>query len=453
MWYARYEDLFEVDAANLDDAAKVRLLLRKLSVLEHTKYVNSILPKHPRDHTFKETVEKLTKLFGSQKSLFNMRYHCLQITKDATTDFLTYAGNVNKECEKFQHHKLTLDQFKCLIFIMGLKSPADFEVRTKLLARLDSGEETLTLDKLSAECKRLINLKADTALIENKNETRTVNKVQAKNHNKRFPKTPCWFCGGMHYTSECPFSKHKCKHCNRVGHKEGYCDSGKSYKNQKQTPLHLKRTDKTTKRNRRNQGEGSTINSIFVTNQICVANRKYIRVQTNDFPTDLQFDTASDITIISEDIFRRLNVSNKTKVSNTARSATGKLPLSAQFECTAKFKGKQASATCYVTPIQNLNVMGLDWITALKLDNEPINAICNKINKGSYKNQGSTSISIDKSISLLKKSFPAVFDDELGLCTKAKALTMKPNAQPIFLQKRPVAFAIQGLVEAELQRL
>ncbi|XP_017486762.1 PREDICTED: uncharacterized protein LOC108375173 [Rhagoletis zephyria] len=223
---------------------------------------------------------------------------------------------------------------------MGLKTPADLEVRTKLLTRLDSGEETLTLNKLSAECKRLLNLKADTALIENKNETRTVNKWQAtaKNHNKRVPKTPCWFCGGMHYTSESPFSKHKCKHCNHVGHKEGYCDSGKPCKNQKQKPLYLKRTDKATKINSKNQGEGSTINIIFVTKQICVANRKYIRVQINNFPADLQFDTASDITVISEDIFRRLNVNNMTKVSNTARSATGKLPLSAQFQCTAKFK-------------------------------------------------------------------------------------------------------------------
>src|ERR1051325_12127174 len=29
-WYKRYEDLFKVDAAKLDDTARVRLLLRKL---------------------------------------------------------------------------------------------------------------------------------------------------------------------------------------------------------------------------------------------------------------------------------------------------------------------------------------------------------------------------------------------------------------------------------------
>lgn len=44
-WYSRYTDLFETDARNLDDAAKVRLLLRKLDTPSHSRYVNYILPK------------------------------------------------------------------------------------------------------------------------------------------------------------------------------------------------------------------------------------------------------------------------------------------------------------------------------------------------------------------------------------------------------------------------
>ncbi|XP_062534290.1 uncharacterized protein K02A2.6-like [Armigeres subalbatus] len=46
-WYRKYEDLFLKDGAKLDDAAKVRLLLRSLSVTVHDKYVNFVLPKHP----------------------------------------------------------------------------------------------------------------------------------------------------------------------------------------------------------------------------------------------------------------------------------------------------------------------------------------------------------------------------------------------------------------------
>ncbi|XP_062538919.1 uncharacterized protein K02A2.6-like [Armigeres subalbatus] len=63
-WYRKYEDLFLNNGAKLDDAAKVRLLLRSLSVMVHDKYVNFVLPKHPfghrvqHHHRFKEAVEE-----------------------------------------------------------------------------------------------------------------------------------------------------------------------------------------------------------------------------------------------------------------------------------------------------------------------------------------------------------------------------------------------------------
>lgn len=53
-WYTRYED----------EAAKVRLLLRKLSISMYEKYVDSIRPMHPRDFEFDKLVSKLKKLLG-----------------------------------------------------------------------------------------------------------------------------------------------------------------------------------------------------------------------------------------------------------------------------------------------------------------------------------------------------------------------------------------------------
>ncbi|XP_061510157.1 uncharacterized protein K02A2.6-like [Anopheles gambiae] len=91
-WYARYEDVFIQDGHSLDDAARVRLLLRKLSTPLHDKYVNTILPKHPRDFSLDETVTKLKKLFGRQKSVFHSRYQCLQYAKSDADDFTSYAA-------------------------------------------------------------------------------------------------------------------------------------------------------------------------------------------------------------------------------------------------------------------------------------------------------------------------------------------------------------------------
>lgn len=99
-WYRKYEDLFLKYGAKLDDAAKVRLLLRSLSVTVHDKYVNFVLPKHPRDFTFAITVKKLTELFSK-------RYQCFQLSKSSTDDYVTYAGIINKHCENFELNNIT----------------------------------------------------------------------------------------------------------------------------------------------------------------------------------------------------------------------------------------------------------------------------------------------------------------------------------------------------------
>ena len=54
-WFSKYEDLFSADGRELDDAAKIRLLLRSLSVPVHEKFLNYLLPRHPRDFTFEES--------------------------------------------------------------------------------------------------------------------------------------------------------------------------------------------------------------------------------------------------------------------------------------------------------------------------------------------------------------------------------------------------------------
>ena len=44
-YYRRYEDSYITDCADWTDAKKVQLLLRKLGTVEHSKFVDYILPK------------------------------------------------------------------------------------------------------------------------------------------------------------------------------------------------------------------------------------------------------------------------------------------------------------------------------------------------------------------------------------------------------------------------
>uniref|UniRef100_A0A0M3HZQ4 HSF_DOMAIN domain-containing protein n=1 Tax=Ascaris lumbricoides TaxID=6252 RepID=A0A0M3HZQ4_ASCLU len=84
-WFKRYEDNFNVDAQKLDDAGRVRFLLRKHDAIAYEKYANYLLPKLPRDLKFGETISILKDIFGPKVSIFNQSYHCLRLVRNPET--------------------------------------------------------------------------------------------------------------------------------------------------------------------------------------------------------------------------------------------------------------------------------------------------------------------------------------------------------------------------------
>ncbi|XP_046803784.1 uncharacterized protein LOC124419212 [Lucilia cuprina] len=190
---------------------------------------------------------------------------------------------------------------------MGLKSTEDFDVRTKLLSKLDSEANVITLDILSRECQRIINLKTDSALIENAHGENQVHRLQLeKNKSNSKPNSPCWYYGGMHYARLCMYKNHKCEECNKLGHKEGYCFKRKNNK---------KHSDPS-------YNSGPEARSIFTCNTINSSLRKFATIKINGIDVKLQLDTGSDITIITEEVFNKLRIHELQKVTQTARSAT-----------------------------------------------------------------------------------------------------------------------------------
>ena len=117
------------------------------------------------------------------------------------------------------------DQFKCLVFVCGLLSYSDTEVRMKSLAILED-DSNQTINKLDTSDLRLINLKYYKKL---------------KQDDNKCPKTPCWNCDAMHYAGFYTFLNHKCSQCNIVDHKKGYCKStGRANSSQNSFPCKKK---------------------------------------------------------------------------------------------------------------------------------------------------------------------------------------------------------------------
>ncbi|XP_055632916.1 uncharacterized protein K02A2.6-like [Toxorhynchites rutilus septentrionalis] len=442
-WFSKYEDLFRQDGRSLDDAAKVRLLLRSLSVPVHEKFLNYLLPSHPRDFTFDEVIDEMKQIFGQHKSLFSKRYDCLNIEKNEADDFVTYAGIVNRQCEDLELQKLTVDQFKSLVFICGFKSSKDTDVRTRLLSKLESDQaETINLAGLVTECQRLSNLKHDTALVEKKPTSSAVqavrqSKKQPNNQMKssadiKTPPSPCWQCGAMHFVKDCKFSKHTCKQCGKVGHKDGYCSCFSKSSTTESKAGSKKKKPFNTK-------------VIQIVKQVR-SRRRFITVNFNGKSDELQLDCGSDITVISTHTWKLIGSPSSTVTSVEASTASREpLELVGEFTCPVTIGTTTKASVCYITSVEDLNVIGLDWLDAFDLWSKPLAANCKQVNLSNF------SPSSDQHF---LKQYPEVFQDGLGHCMKTKiSLSLKPDAQPVFRPKRPVSFHAIQKVEEELDRL
>lgn len=67
--------------------------------------------------------------------------------KGQREDYITFASIVNKYCDNFRLSELSADNFKCLIYVQGLVSTKDAEMRRRILTKLES-EQNLSLQKL-----------------------------------------------------------------------------------------------------------------------------------------------------------------------------------------------------------------------------------------------------------------------------------------------------------------
>ncbi|VUZ56041.1 unnamed protein product [Hymenolepis diminuta] len=150
-------------------------------------------------------------------------------------------------------------------------------------------------------------------------------------------KPRCRFCGDFHFFTDCPFYERQCQNCNSYGHREGFCQSS-------QLPY---------TGHRRGHYQNQHCHGILATMQV-------------DIHIQLQVDTGSDITIVSNEMWKTLG-SQKLytvpfKVSITSSDA---VQLSGVMKCKTTFKRKTATTLCYMAN-RDINLIGLDWIDMFK---------------------------------------------------------------------------------------
>ncbi|VDL37933.1 unnamed protein product [Hymenolepis diminuta] len=111
-------------------ATRITVLLREFNRSDHYLCSSYFQPVDPANLTYEELISKLGSVVGNNSSLFN-----LTISEDENVHY--HMGIFYRLCTSFRLGSLEENQFRCLIFTLGLRSPCHAEIRLGLLTLLD----------------------------------------------------------------------------------------------------------------------------------------------------------------------------------------------------------------------------------------------------------------------------------------------------------------------------
>ncbi|KRZ83327.1 Uncharacterized protein T08_15038 [Trichinella sp. T8] len=243
----------------------------------------------------------------------------------------------------------------------------------------------------------------------------------------------CASCGGQHNRALCRFKNAVCRCCQKAGHIERVCRS----KQRRSKP-----------QAKANAISAADTHQSYLLNRIsCRSTPSLCSLKLSVFPSiegkrcQLEVDSGSDVTIISEQTFEYLRNNNK------------KLKLAPTTLSLVSFPGKQVKlmGSCFVNVDYSTihtrlrifvakgncpNLLGLEWFKPLGIRIEGINHINSS------------------PVELVLRKYQAVFTPDLGCYTgEPVSLDLDPSVPPVRMKARKVPFALKEKIDTELDKL
>ena len=104
----------------------------------------------------------------------------MNITRKDDEDYITFASVVNKHSDDFKLSELNDNNLKCLIFVQGLVSNKDADIRGSVLNKLEN-EPNLTLQQIAEDFERFVKVHQDSKDIEESGISYIENMQQKQN--------------------------------------------------------------------------------------------------------------------------------------------------------------------------------------------------------------------------------------------------------------------------------
>lgn len=461
-WYGSFE--YYIAATGVDQDAQKRALLLHVAGPEVQEVFSTFTATCDN---YNNTVEALKAHFLPKTNKRYERVLFRQINQEAresSDNFVTRLRKLAESCDFHDVEDAIVDQF--------IEKCCSSSLRRKLLQ-----EQDLTLEKLLQIARSLEAADQQANVIESagkNSHTATlapkVNLVkQGHRPDKSFQKPRKWSkhlnaglgdnslskpqsLGGKNCTrcgkpdhnysqlDKCPAKNRKCSACGKLGHFMQFCRSPKKvYQTSEvtqQDDKHIPASADTTK-------PTDVTDFVFEINSVTLKKpRIMLDVLLNGKPVSMQLDTASDVSVVSEELVESLpnvKLSPSPKFlkdyNNQVIEVFGSTLVDVEYQnktykalpLTVVAKGKQC-------------LFGLDWLRIIPLDWKEVMKVESRVP--------------EESLSQLLKQYELVFREELGIVRNATAtLQLQPNAQPKFCAPRSIPFALKPQVEQELQRL
>ncbi|KRX94092.1 hypothetical protein T4E_4352 [Trichinella pseudospiralis] len=227
----------------------------------------------------------------------------------------------------------------------------------------------------------------------------------------------CQSCGGTHIRSQCRFRNAHCRACQKRTENKSLASVDS---------LTSKFPDLLQQNNFRSSGKGD---------ESCVLSRKIrVTVGMESFPSEMEIDTGSEFTILSEYFSE-----TETDHSETLATFQGEL-VKEKESCSVKvqYGNIHRTLTLFVTTGCCPNLLRLNWFQPLEIQLSGAHQFT------------PTPLQISE---VLRKC-RSVFTEELGMYVEEPvSLDLDPNVTMICMKRRKVPFALREKINAELDKL